>query len=209
MTNPAGDVVTWRGVEKLGVGLYPPPSKSHPACGRAEAALDMWVSLIKSADGNVITTDDVVSMRYAKNVWTATQATLQGLTRTPQPCFALVDTESQQLIKDFMTEVVGLGYQTGLLWEGMTVQPVGNTAGGPESIVEGMWEKFVSKPNPAKTHKWSMLADIEQGRPFEVEVVLGTVVKLAWEKGYPVPNMRFAYALMKGMQQGILNNIKF
>lgn len=209
MTNPAGDVVTWRGIEKLGVGLYPPPSRAQPMCGRSEAALDMWVSLMKSADANVITTDDVVSMRYAKNVWTATQATLQGLTRTPQPCFALVDESSQQLIKDFMTEVVALGYATGLLWEGMTVQPAGTTAGGPESIVQGMWEKFVSKPNPAKTHKWSMLVDIEQGRPFEVEVVLGAVVKLAQEKNFPVPNTRFAYALMKGMQQGILHKIQF
>lgn len=169
----------------------------------------MWCSLLKSADGNVITTDNVVSMRYAKNVWTATQAALQGLTRTPQPCFALVDAGSQQLVRDFMTEVVALGYKAGLLWEGMTVQPVGNTAGGPESIVQGMWEKFVSKPNPAKTHKWSMLVDIEQGRPFEVEVVLGAVVQLADESGFPVPNTRFAYALLKGMQQGILHQIQF
>lgn len=209
MTNPSADVVTWRGIEKLGVGLYPPPTPSQPASGRGQAALDLWCSLLQASDANVITTDDVVSLRYSKNVWTATQAALQGLTRTPQPCFDLIDAESQQLIKDFMTEVVALGYHTGLLWEGMTVQPVGNKAGGPETLVEGMWEKFVSKPNPAKTHKWSMLVDIEQGRPFEVEVVLGAVVKLAKEKNFSVPNTRFAYALLKGMQQGILHKIHF
>lgn len=209
VTNDARDTVTWRGIESLGVGLYPPPTKSNPTSGRTEAALDMWVSLIQSGEGNVFTTDDIVSLRYAKNVWTATQAVLQGLTRTPQPCFAHIDTASQQLIKAFMLEVVELGYEAGLLWEGMTVMPTRIKAGGPQNIVDGMWDKFVTHPNPARTHKWSMLVDIEQGRPFEVEVVLGTVIKLAQEKEFPVPNSRFAYALLKGMQQGILNKIEF
>lgn len=211
MTNPAGDTVTWRGVEKLDVGVYPPPSPAAPPAARAEAALGLWCTLLRGAGGNVVRDRNVVSKRYEKNVWTATQAALQGLTRTPQPCFAHVDAASQLVVRAFMAEVVALGYHAGLLsqWEGIAAQPADPMAGGPDAIVQGMWDKFVSKPDPAKTHKWSMLVDIEQGRPFEVEVVLGAVVRLADERDFPVPNTRFAYALLKGMQQGILHDIHF
>lgn len=53
-------------------------------------------------------------------------------------------------------------------------------------------------------HKWSLLVDVEQGRPFEVEVILGSVVKLAKQHSIDIPLTEFAFTLLKGVQQSIL-----
>lgn len=47
--------------------------------------------------------------------------------------------------------------------------------------------------------------DVEQGRPFEVEVIIGSVVRMAAEKGYPTPLLDFTYTMLKGLQQSILD----
>lgn len=49
-----------------------------------------------------------------------------------------------------------------------------------------------------------MLLDVENGRPFEVEVVVGSVVRLAHEHGFDAPRTEFMYTLLKGLQQSIL-----
>lgn len=54
-------------------------------------------------------------------------------------------------------------------------------------------------------HKWSLLIDVEQSRPFEVEVIIGSVVRMARDKGYPVPLLDFTYTMLKGLQQSILD----
>lgn len=49
-----------------------------------------------------------------------------------------------------------------------------------------------------------MLLDIENGRPFEVEVVIGSVVRLAREHGIELPLVEFTYTLLKGLQGSLV-----
>lgn len=53
-------------------------------------------------------------------------------------------------------------------------------------------------------HKMSLLVDIEQGRPFEVEVITGAVLRLAKQYGVETPNLALVYSLMKGLQLNII-----
>lgn len=41
----------------------------------------------------------------------------------------------------------------------------------------------------------SMLQDIRQGRPFEVEAILGNVMRVAEKEGVAVPRLQTMYAL--------------
>lgn len=66
VSNPAGDVVTWKNADKLGAGLYPPASASRTFSAKEQAALDLWESLLIAGGANVVTTDNIKSMRYAK-----------------------------------------------------------------------------------------------------------------------------------------------
>lgn len=49
-----------------------------------------------------------------------------------------------------------------------------------------------------------MLLDIENGRPFEVEVVIGAVVRLARKHRIEAPLVEFTYTLLKGLQESIV-----
>ena len=50
----------------------------------------------------------------------------------------------------------------------------------------------------------SLWVDVEMGRPIEVEVIVGAVVRLAKQIGVKTPLLNYTYALMKGLQVEIL-----
>jgi len=66
-----------------------------------------------------------------------------------------------------------------------------------------------------KSHKMSLLIDVEMGRPIEAEVraaprnakmyidlqvIVGAVVRIAQEHTIPVPLLEYTYALLKALQ---------
>jgi 2-dehydropantoate 2-reductase len=53
-------------------------------------------------------------------------------------------------------------------------------------------------------HKMSLLIDVEQIRPFEVEVIVGAVLRLAKEHGIETPRLELMYSLLKGLQATIV-----
>lgn len=64
MANAKGDVVSWPGVEKLGCGVFR-ADRAMPSV-EEQAALDLWLGLLKAGAGNVVVTEDIRSTRYAK-----------------------------------------------------------------------------------------------------------------------------------------------
>lgn len=46
----------------------------------------------------------------------------------------------------------------------------------------------------------SMAIDWQEGKPMEVEVILGNPVRIAKERGFEMPRMESLYALIKGLQ---------
>lgn len=64
--NATGDVVTWRGPEKLVTGLYPPASDTRKFSDEEETALNLFLNTVTAGGGNVLRTDNIVSMRFVK-----------------------------------------------------------------------------------------------------------------------------------------------
>ncbi|GMK58566.1 hypothetical protein CspeluHIS016_0600080 [Cutaneotrichosporon spelunceum] len=182
MTSSDGAVVKFAGVDKLGAGIYR-KSEGKPS-SEEQAALDLWLGLVKAGEGNTVTSDDIRSTRTYGHA--------------PKPPLG---PEHHAQIKKFYREVVELGFKTGLLYEGMIVQPSGQAVGSIEDVVNMDFDRFIVN---GSAHKWSMLLDVENGRPFEVEVVVGSVVRLAHEHGFDAPRTEFMYTLLKGLQQSIL-----
>ena len=59
-------------------------------------------------------------------------------------------------------------------------------------------------------HKMSLLMDVEQNRPFEVEVevITGAVLRLARKHSLNTPHLALMYSLMKGRQVNVLKSRK-
>src|ERR1700681_566075 len=98
-----------------------------------------------------------------------TRATIAGMMRDP-------DTEA--LIREMMEEVQSLSSALGLTL--------------PISI-----DRRMDGARRVGEHKTSMLQDVEVGRPFELDVMLGAVVELGGVLNVPVPASRHVYALTK------------
>ena len=62
------------------------------------------------------------------------------------------------------------------------------------------WEMNVLATQRGHAHRPSMLEDVEAGRPTEVELINGSLVREARQRGVPVPLQEALYALVKGKE---------
>ncbi len=98
-----------------------------------------------------------------------TRATIAGMFRDPNV---------EALLREMMEEVWALAEALGIKI--------------PVSI-----DKRLDGARRVGEHKTSMLQDVELGRPFELDVMLGAVVELGGVLNVPVPASRHVYALTK------------
>ncbi|GFZ43463.1 hypothetical protein JCM24511_01183 [Saitozyma sp. JCM 24511] len=221
MTNPDGSVVNWRGQDTLASGIYPPlpsvPVGQDAAVGagsdrvfskREKQALELWVGILRDGGANVKVTDHVDATRFSKNIWNCAWSSIQGLVRTRPASWYDIDPSITQPMRDFMREIVDVGFEAGLLKEGMIQYPGEDLMGSRESVAEACWTRIIemshARRNAGGGHKMSLWVDVEMGRPIEVEVIVGAVVRLAKQIGVQTPLLNYTYALMKGLQVEIL-----
>jgi 2-dehydropantoate 2-reductase len=87
---------------------------------------------------------------------------------------------------------------SGLVQEGKAVA----TAQGieldsdPEELID-----HAARPDVAYDHKASMLQDVEERRPTEIDYLNGGIVRFGDEHGVPTPLNRAVWALVKGLEQ--------
>ena len=65
----------------------------------------------------------------------------------------------------------------------------------PEELID-----HAAKPEVAYDHKASMLQDVEERRPTEIDYLNGALVRVGEERGVPTPLNRAVWALVKGLE---------
>ncbi|KAJ3757508.1 ketopantoate reductase PanE/ApbA C terminal-domain-containing protein [Lentinula raphanica] len=81
--------------------------------------------------------------------------------------------------------------------------------GFPSSLVdETIAKQKRMHEDPQNTHVPSMLLDARKGQPIEVEVILGSLVRMAREREVPVPRLETLYALLLVIQNQTLRRLK-
>jgi 2-dehydropantoate 2-reductase len=66
----------------------------------------------------------------------------------------------------------------------------------PEELID-----HAARPDVAYDHKASMLQDVEERRPTEIDYLNGGIVRFGGEHGVPTPLNRAVWALVKGLEQ--------
>ncbi|WRT64143.1 uncharacterized protein IL334_001072 [Kwoniella shivajii] len=207
-----GDVVRWRGKDTLVTGLYPPlptkgSSENRVFSERENEALNLWVDLLTAGEGYVHTTDHIDSVRYLKNVWNAAWAVVTGLIRHTPLQFSYLSKPEENMIKAYFKEVVDVGFEAGLLYEGMIQYPSGNIMGDRQSLIDSTWTILTEMARERGVgHRYSLLIDIETNKPFEIEVIVGSVMRIAQEHHIDTPRLEFAYAMLKALQLEIIRS---
>lgn len=104
--------------------------------------------------------------------------------RAPYGAFQKVP-EAQRVMESAMLEVVAL-----------------SKALGTGLCEEDLHSWYTTLGTLSPEGKTSMLQDVEAGRKTEVELFSGTVIKLGYETGIPVPVNRMLYDMIRAIEQG-------
>jgi 2-dehydropantoate 2-reductase len=155
---------------KLTLGRY--PSGISPKAEQIR-------SLLESVGVPCVVTEDVVTARWQKLVWNAPFNPISVLAGGADTQIILNSEESTQLVRHVMEEV-------------FRVAAADRHPLPPEVIEQNIQGTKVMKP-----YKTSMLLDFENGRPMEVEAILGNAVRMARSLSVPVPHMETLYGLLQ------------
>lgn len=205
-----GTKVVHGALERLEMGIY--PSSSSPVdkdtgrrLGAAEerASLDTFAQLYLSGGGGGKIVDDIEAIRWQKVLWNAAWGGLSTLARCPVSALLTEDTlhHSVGVVRRIMLEILYVARSCGL-----------NESRFPASSIDRAFEITLSTSavegvkddtkggNLAADFKPSILLDLENGRPMELEVIVGNVVKKAREGRVETPRLDLILAALKPNQ---------
>ncbi|KAG8908583.1 hypothetical protein FRC01_007328, partial [Tulasnella sp. 417] len=166
MTNMVGDAVIHGDFTRFFGGIYQGEDELPSVSSSYNEALYRLVELLK--EGGVEAKIDLHAQaaKFRKNIWNASLAMLSCLTRTPCDVFFRDQVACQSSVKVLLTIAAeldaiarALDYPDEYLWE-------------PTVFVEHYRKHHLEDTSG---HKASTLLDLEAGRPFELEVILGEV----------------------------------
>lgn len=124
-------------------------------------------------------TDDVVTARWQKAVWNAPFnpiSIMGGVLNTAQ---MLGSPEAEALVRKAMQEVCATASASGHPQSGEVI------------------DRMIASTRAMPPYKTSMALDYENGRPMEIEAILGAVVRAARRAGVPTPALETIYAIAK------------
>ncbi|KAL1870313.1 hypothetical protein Plec18167_007447 [Paecilomyces lecythidis] len=164
----------------LELGTYPadaPPD--HKA-----AALRFSELMVKGG-GNAKVLEDIQIARWSKLLLNAAWNPICALTLCSDGDFLLSSDFAEELAWEVMMEVIALADKVGI--PGVTVE-----------VAESKFSIAKRRAKDGTGREMSMLQDIRQGRPFEVEAIIGNAVRLGRRHGMKMPRLETFYALLKG-----------
>lgn len=181
-TQTAQGVIRMGALERTELGTFPAKAPSaHKAAAQA------FADLLTAGNGHVEVYEDVQPRRWSKLLVNASWNPICALARSSDVEYmtSTSTTQNTDVVLGVMLELVELA-----------------NALGYEEINEKEARFQLSRATdriPDKGIEPSMLADIWEDRPMEVEAIVGNAVRLAEEKGIKVPGLTMLYCLTKAL----------
>lgn len=174
-------------LERFEVGAFPAESSRS-----AKAKVTLLVDLFAKGGGTCVPFEDIQAKRWEKLSVNAALNPVTALTLCDDANFIRSSTGALEVAKDVMREV------------GKVASAYGYTLVDEEKIKEHMRRHEDRLATGGKEP--SMLVDIRQSRPVEVEAILGNTVRLAEQQHVQVPYLRMLYTLTKARNFAIEQN---
>jgi len=151
--------------------------------------LDLLCQLFAAGGGTPEPESDIVAQRWKKVIWNAGYSTICTLTHgsmadiLAEPHKDIVNNTIAHVINEVIAVATRIGVDRDMLVE------------AKESILAR---------TKGSAFRPSMLVDLEAGRPIEVEVIIGDVVRTAAEVGVSVPRLELIYAYLRVVQHKLV-----
>lgn len=170
----------------LELGTYPSKAPSSH-----KAAAEAFVELMIKGGGGAEHHEDIQISRWSKLIMNAAWNPICALTLTTDGDFLNSDPYAHDLAWAVMMEIVQLAKVVGI-------------PGVTEEVARQKYAITKKRAETGTGRKMSMMQDVEQGRSFEVEAILGNAVRLGREKGLSLPRLETLYALANARLQSIM-----
>ena len=213
--------------DRLSLGLYH-PTGDLSALEINKDALDDFTSILSAGGSDTTVVPNIQLVKFVKNMWNVVFGGSAALMRSPlAEVFRPQNTNSETRVTTEIDKTnISPSYEKTsqissaapliafntipLFYEALSeLQSLGRALfpSSPEfgqDVAFGTLQRTsVANSQPHSTHRASMLADIENGRPMEVEVILGEVVRMARAKGLALPVSVDYLRQMNGRLNGI------
>ncbi|KAG8948118.1 hypothetical protein FRC04_010030 [Tulasnella sp. 424] len=192
MTNMIGDTIVHGDFSRFLGNFYLGEDGSPTTTAAHEEGLHRFVDLLNQGGCEAKADPYVQAAKFRKNLWNASLSMLSCLTRTPAYTFftdKLAAQGAASTLHTIVTELVTIGKALGHPSEYLT---------DPTQFVEHYQKHHLEETT---AHKSSALLDVEAGKPFELEVILGEVVRQGKKLNVPIPTLEMMYNTLNILQR--------
>ncbi|MCJ1387268.1 hypothetical protein MMC18_000108 [Xylographa bjoerkii] len=167
-------------LNRLEIGTYP----TSAAQAHKDVA-EHLAHLVRKGGGNADVFDDIQPRRWGKLVVNAAWNPISALSLSSDADFLRSSPGAVDLVRSVMLEIVAIA-------KAMNIQGV------DEALAETHLDRHRARTVGKEP---SMLTDVRENRPFEVEAIVGNAVRLAKQHGVKAPLLDAIYALAKGLYE--------
>ncbi|KZP08926.1 6-phosphogluconate dehydrogenase C-terminal domain-like protein, partial [Athelia psychrophila] len=207
-------------IDHISIGMYHPDSSPSPPA----PALTDFQEMLEKGGANSTMVPSIYNVKFAKNFWNIAWSCTATLTTYPPPSLwrpppkdgevyengVYVSESTKKWVEEYtlptmravLKEVLSVARAIG-------IPDLPAPQGIPSSFVDSTLRDTAALYVVASNnHRPSMLVDAQEGRPIEVEVILGEVVREARKRGVSVPRIEMIYALLIVVQNQTLRKIE-
>jgi len=170
--------------EDMQIGLFPNPDLEKAT---EKARLDKFAALLTEGKTVFQVVDNVQVQRWEKVVWNAAWNSITTLTMLDTQTWLKSSEDAMPLTRKLMAEVIDVAQKYGVPLE--------------YELIDRLVNKILAMPGIGS----SMQTDCKNGRPLELDVILGTPVRKGRELGVSIPTVETIYVLLLGVNRRLEN----
>jgi 2-dehydropantoate 2-reductase len=164
--------------EDTQIGLFPNASVDQSL---EQTRLDTFASLLETGQTRFRVLEDIQRRRWEKVVWNVAWNSLTTLTMLDTQTWLRSSAEATPLTRKLMREVIDVGRRCGVELE--------------YDLVDRLMAKINAMPGIGS----SMQTDCKNGRPMEIDVILGFPLLKARELGMDTPVLETIHAVLRAV----------
>ncbi|KAJ6008287.1 hypothetical protein N7540_012263 [Penicillium herquei] len=164
--------------EDMQIGLFP-NSKVDPAT--EQQRLKTFTDLLEHGKTRFQIMEDIQRQRWEKVVWNVAWNSLTALTMLDTQSWLHSSADAEPFTRKLMKEVINIARGCGVQLE--------------DGLVDQLMDKINSLPGIGS----SMQTDCKNGRPMEIDVILGFPVRKARELGISAPFLETLYVVLRAV----------
>lgn len=166
--------------EDMQIGLFPNPQLDAT---KEQKRLQLFASLLKEGGTVFQVVDNVQIQRWEKVVWNVAWNSITTLTMVDTQTWLASSSNAMPMTRKLMAEVIDVAQKCGVPLE--------------YELIDRLMDKILAMPGIGS----SMQADAKNGRPLELDVILGVPVRKGRELGVSIPMLETIYTLLVAVDQ--------